>query len=117
MRPPKHGNRPLYEYTLMPMHMAWLYSPEELRTMQRAEPFSFTKDCPLMRMDSNAPDILSDPNAGGEMLFDVQNDPHQQHPIDDPEVLIRLEKRMIQLMQENDAPKEQYERMNLTEKM
>ena len=70
-----------------------------------------------MRMDSNAPDILSDPNAGGEMLFDVQNDPHQQHPIDDPEVLIRLEKRMIQLMQENDAPKEQYERMNLTEKM
>ena len=55
--------------------------------MQRAEPFSFTKDCRFqMRMDSNAPDILSDLNAGGEMLFDVQNDPHQQHPIDDPEV-------------------------------
>lgn len=117
MRPPKPGNRPLHEYTLMPMHMAWLYSPEELRTMQRAEPFAFTKGCPVMRMDSNAPDILSDPNAGGEMLFDVQNDPHQQHPIENPEVLARLEKRMIQLMQENDAPKEQYERMNLTEKM
>ena len=113
MLPPVPGNRPLYEYTLMPMHMAWMYQPEELMTMQRAEPFSFTKGCPLMRMDGFAPDILTDANAGGEMLFDVKEDPKQKHSLEDAQLKEKFKDRIAALMHENDAPAEQFIRMGL----
>lgn len=113
MLPPRAGNRPLYEYTLMPTHMAWRFLPGELATMARSEPFSFTKGCPVMRFDSGAPDILSDHNAGGEMLFDLRNDPGQQNPIHKENLVRRLRGRIAALMRENDAPVEQFERMGL----
>lgn len=116
MLPPVPGNRPLYEYTLMPMHMALMYQPAELRTMQRAEPFSFTKGCPVMRIDANVPDILTDPNAGGEMLFDVQADPHQQNPLHDEALENLFKERIARLMRENDAPAEQFMRMGLEDR-
>lgn len=113
MLPPVSGNKPLYEYTLMPMHMAWMYQPSELQTMQRAEPFSFTKGCPLMRFDADAGDIVSDPYAGGEMLFDVQADPKQQNPLNDEALAEHFKQRIVCLMRENDAPAEQFVRMGL----
>lgn len=113
MLPPVPGNRPLNEYTLMPTHMACMFQSEELRSMQRAGGFSFTKGCPLMCIESDAPDILSDPNAGGELLFDVLADPQQRHPIEDAELAGRFRAEIARLMRENDAPAEQFVRMGL----
>jgi hypothetical protein len=37
-------------YTLMPMHMRSLFTPEELRNAQYGYTFSFNKGCPLLKI-------------------------------------------------------------------
>ena len=49
----------------------------------------------------------------GTLLYDLEKDPKQEHPIRDEEVEERLKVHMVQLMRENDAPKEQYVRLGL----
>jgi hypothetical protein len=47
------------------------------------------------------------------MLFDLQTDPKQEHPLDDPAIEEMMVKHMVRLMKENDAPSEQFERLGL----
>lgn len=49
----------------------------------------------------------------GDLLFDLQNDPGQNIPIDQPEVEERLKAAMKRLLQQNEAPAELYERIQL----
>ena len=107
---PKNG--PLHNYTLMPTHMRRPFNLDELRTIELAEPFTFTKGCRTMRIDASA---WSSVNAHqfGTALYDLEADPQQEHPIDDPEIEARMIRLMVQLMQDNDAPVEQYQRMGL----
>ena len=133
LRAAKPGNKPLYEYTHMPTHMRARFSVEEMRTMCIAPPFSFTKGCPLMRIDSEgfAPTdriykAVSEwdiPNkewildklceSKQTLLYDLDKDPLQQQPIEDAAVEERMIRLMVKLMKENDAPAEQYERLAL----
>lgn len=113
--PVRADNQPLYNYTLMPTHMAHLFSVEELQNVALAEPFSFTKGCRTLKIPA-APKISRGPNALENyptMLFDLKNDPEQNNPIQDEQV----EKRMLLLLrrclQEGDAPEELYERLGL----
>ena len=108
-------NAPLYDYTLMPSHMAWMFSTEEIRTMEKAEPFAFTKGCPLMRFTTRGGNLLFETGQTRDLLFDLQADPQQNEPIADPpaELLGRLQAQMVRLMNENDCPKEQFERLGL----
>ena len=64
-RAPVQGNQPLFEYTHMPTHMRSLFSPEEMRTLRLAPPFSFTKGCPLMQI---AADGITHAWLGGRIL-------------------------------------------------
>ncbi len=111
MRAPANGdNTPLYNYTLMPTHMRAMFSVEELRRAEMRAPFSFTKGCPVMKIPGKA--WVS--RAPFEtLLFDLQNDPGQQHPIQDQAVEARMTELMISLMRANDAPLEQYLRLGL----
>ncbi|MEG2404947.1 MAG: sulfatase, partial [Oscillospiraceae bacterium] len=108
--PVRADNKPLYEYTLMPMHMNAPYKPEELTDISLTNEFAFTKGAMVMKVPATTPF-----NAYwyGTMLFDLQKDPQQAHPIQNPEVQKRLIKLMRQLMQKNDAPMEQYERLGI----
>lgn len=108
--PVRADNKPLYEYTLMPMHMNAPYKPEELTDISLTNEFAFTKGAMVMKVPATTPF-----NAYwyGTMLFDLQSDPQQAHPIQNPEVQKRLIKLMRQLMQKNDAPMEQYERLGI----
>jgi chorismate mutase len=47
------------------------------------------------------------------LLFDLETDPKQEHPIRDPDVERRMVDHLIRLMKENDAPSEQFERLGL----
>ena len=47
------------------------------------------------------------------LLFDLEADPRQEHPIQDAEVKARMIELMVKLMRENDAPPEQFQRMGL----
>lgn len=104
------GNRPLYEYTLMPTHMRTCFGVEELQDIGLQEPFDFTKGCRTMKIGARSG---LNSHQFGTMLFDLDKDPLQETPLDDPEVEARMCEHMVRLMRENDAPPEQYERLGL----
>lgn len=112
MRAPKGAeNRQLFNYTHMPTHMHHTFSLEEMRTAQMAQPFDFTKGCPVMRIDATT---YTDAHSFGTLLFDIENDPKQQQPLQNEHVKQRMTELLIRLMTENHAPTEQFERLGLT---
>lgn len=46
-------------------------------------------------------------------MHTICEDPKQVAPLDNPEIAQRLETAMIKMMQEDDAPLEQYQRVGL----
>lgn len=101
-------NKPLNNYTLMPTHMRARFSIDELKGMVLSQPFSFTKGVQTMKI----------PVAGKNreletMLFDLQSDPDQTTPLHHLETEQKMIQYLVRLMQESDAPEEQYERMGL----
>ncbi len=117
MRDYAESNKPLYNYTVMPTHMRSMFSVEELRTMERHPGFSFTKSCPVMRMESvvaEDSDIVMKERTGN-LLFDLRADPEQKAAIEDPDAEARMIRGLVGLLKESDAPAEQYERLGLGE--
>lgn len=110
------GNSPLYEYTLMPTHQTGLFSPAEMSRAEMHEPLPFTKGARVMRIP--VPSRLANATfcnsfQYGNLLFDLENDPQQLHPIDDPTLEAQIINALIGQMKANDAPEEQYKRLGL----
>ena len=103
-------NEPLFNYTLMPTHMRDMFPVEEFAGLELAEPFSFTKGCSPMRTKSVKPPPEIDFET---MLFDLEQDPWQAQPLDDEENEGRMIGLLRSLMEQCDAPAEQYERLGL----
>ena len=114
MRAPVRENQPLFQYTHMPTHMQHPFSVEEMRTMQAAPAFTFTKGCPTMKIEG-AGALFMPPGAPARstLLFDLQADPEQAQPIRDEAIERRMLDHLVRLMKENDAPGEQFERLGL----
>jgi hypothetical protein len=110
--PAKPENKPLYEYSLMPTHIRSHFTIDELKTATLAGPFSFTKGLQVLRTEAR-PWIKAHPF--GTLLFDLERDPRQEHPLDDPQVEAMMIGHMIRLLVENDAPPEQFERLGLAQ--
>jgi arylsulfatase A-like enzyme len=108
--PVNEENTPLFNYTLMPTHMQHAFRVEELQQIELAEPFPFTKGCRTMRIPMRA---WCNPYPFGTLLFDLENDPQQLCPLNQPALEQRLVQQMRELMQANDAPAEQFERLGL----
>lgn len=107
-------NQPLYEYTLMPTHLGKTFEVSELKDLSLAGPFSFTKDCKLIKVPGRPQNQADTTKYRFETeLFDLDNDYGQLQPIEDAMVEQRMIKNLIRLMEENDAPPEQYERLGL----
>ncbi|MCB9151419.1 MAG: sulfatase [Caldilineaceae bacterium] len=108
--PASQENAPLYQYTLMPTHMRKFFEPELFADFEVAGPFRFTKGAKVMQLPGRA-------WAGGHplttLLYDLANDPNQEHPLDDAAAETRMIDLMVKLMAENDAPAEQYTRLGL----
>lgn len=111
MRAPQtEENMPLFEYTLMPTHMRSLFSPKELQDIKLQEPFSFTKGCRVMKIKGRN---SGDAYPFGTLLFDLEKDPKQEKPLQDPELEQRMAKLLVRLMRESDCPPEQLKRLGL----
>ncbi len=113
MRSPKEDNAPLYQYTLMPTRHGGrraFIDDEELKTVTLEAPFTFTKGLKTMRLKSSA---VNRQHTYPTMLFDVQKDKKEEHPLQDEKIETRMKALMKKLMEQNDAPKEQFERMDL----
>ena len=112
----------LYEYTLMPMHPASLFSREEFEGAELVRDFKFTKGFPLLRLpalnSARRPPMqggkFKDPNT---VLYDLEADPSQSDPISDPQVEGRLIDLMKQIMQRNEAPPEAYKKLGFDEEV
>jgi hypothetical protein len=117
--PPDWSADGLREYTLAPHHMIVPFSVEELRTSKMANPFNFTKGCPLLSIAA-LPDAPRVPMNDGKSfadfdtaLYDLENDPKQERPIVNDEVTQNLLKAVSRILNDHDAPSEMYEWYNL----
>lgn len=113
---------PLFNYTIMPHHLFVPFSVEELRHTEKelVNTFPFTQGVPVMRVPTSGKTVpvnssyrFEEHMAYGDLLFDTQADPGQRVRLDDAEVENRLTAAMKKIMEENDAPVEQYSRMKL----
>jgi hypothetical protein len=104
------ANEPLYDYTLMPTHMRSLFAPDELRDAELVEPFSFTKGVRPLRVAARP---MGNPFWHGTLLYDLETDPLQLEPLRDADLELRMATLLVELMRENDAPAEQFERIGL----
>ena len=107
--PANPENSPIAEYTMMPTHMRQRFAPQELAGIDLAGPFAFTKGCKVMRIP------LAPAKADGleNLLFDLETDPAQEKPIQDPAIEARMIDHMRRLLKETDATPEQFERLGL----
>ncbi|AEQ51270.1 sulfatase [Pelagibacterium halotolerans] len=103
-------NAPLLEHTLMPTHMRSRFEPGEFSGVELVEGFKFTKGVPLMRMQGWT---IRGPWEFGTLLYDLQTDPGQTNPLDNPELETRMANLLVDLMRANDAPDSQFRRLGL----
>lgn len=115
MRGPRDAsNQPLHEYTLMPAHMRAPFAVRELQDNTIAEPFSFTKGIrPVKIPAANWPFTNQHPDRAKTLLYDLQTDPGQRHPVDNPEIEQTMIAALGRHLHEADAPAEQWQRLGL----
>lgn len=106
--PARADNQPLNAYTLQTVR---LRGRGEGSDLSLAEPFSFSKGLPLFKIPQPAQGNQT--AEWGTLLFDLAEDPHQEHPLDDPALEGRMIEHLVRLMKECEAPVEQYERLGL----
>lgn len=104
------SNAPLEDYTLMPTHMRSRFGVNELAEWQPAEPFSFTKGLRTLQVQTSS---MMNSWVHGTLLFDLETDPQQQHPLIDDELELRMLKLLAGLMHSNDAPQSQFQRLGI----
>ena len=108
--PVDEQNAPLFEYTLMPTHMSRMFGVHELQDILLNEPFDFTKGCRTLKIKTSS---YYNAHKFGSLLFDLENDPGQAYPLNNPEIESRMIKIMADLMKQNDAPADQFQRLGL----
>ena len=108
--PVSEENTPLNEYTLMPCHMNRPYGSKQLEKAALADGFRFTGQLKQLRM---AAEKVNNAYEYGNLLFDLETDPEQEHPINNVEIEKMMIEKMRRLMEENEAPLEQYQRVGI----
>ncbi|WP_434309512.1 sulfatase [Hominifimenecus sp. rT4P-3] len=105
------GEQYNHNYTLVPMHIRTRFSVEELRQAELVDGFSFTKDCRVLKVPGTG--TGSKPRTNETFLFDLEKDPGQQNPIQDREIEEKMLDYLVKIMEENEAPGEQYQRLGI----
>ena len=94
----------------MPTHMRARFSVDELQGIELTEPFPFTKGCRTIRVPAQR---WPGSHPYETLLFDLETDPAQAHPLADPAVERRMIGYLERLVKANDAPPEQFARLGL----
>ena len=107
------------QYTLMPTHIFDFFSPTELAEAELQPALAFTKGAPVLKVPVTAKSPMYEVYGPGALLenttrlYDLQNDPGQQQPLHDAVLEQELAASMAKLMQDQDAPPEAFERLDL----
>lgn len=111
MRAPiSEENKPLYEYTWMPTHMAGFFEKRELENARMVSGGKFTGELPIPQIPA---ECYISAYQYGNLLFDLKKDPQQENSIENSEREMYFVNEMRKLMEYEDAPKEQYERLGI----
>ena len=89
--------------------MRQFFSNEELRTIKIQEPFSFTKDIPVMkinRIQRKTDEGFKSLEDTKSALYNIVEDPGQLNPLQDRHLISKYKEKMIDSIKENDPPKE-----------
>lgn len=116
-RAPNLENKPLYEYAAIPTtirHYLGEQNPEALEMGRYLE----RTDYPVYKVPIERAAILDGLPDTSEfvkesLLFNVEEDPKQQHPIQDPAIEDHYKKALAKEMAYHEAPEEQYDRLDL----
>lgn len=106
-------NEPLYTYFLMPTELFTRFPVEKMQNLELVPGRASTKGVPVLRMKANLmmpPDFM---HRYGTLLYDLEKDPKENTPLQEPELEKRMEEFLVELMKEADAPEEQFERLGL----
>lgn len=110
--PVRPDGMPLNEYILNISHLRKRLEADPQLPCRLVEGFSHQKGMPILQIP--APHGRGKhAHEFGNLLFDLQADPAQEHPLDDPELERRMIDLLTQTMKQVDAPLEQYERLGL----
>ncbi|WP_044180315.1 sulfatase [Phytobacter massiliensis] len=104
-------NTPLYEYTLMPMRMRRMFNDAELQNATLHPGFAFTRDIPVLKVPGSAGFYSS--YAHGNLLFDLWQDKHQQHPLCQPELEAVFIRKLSEALSEAGAPADEWRRLGI----
>lgn len=113
MRSPVDTDIGIYQYTLMPTRHGGrraFIENEELEKMTLSEGLSFTKGLPVLKIPYEKKTGQAKYDT---MLFDLENDPGQEHPIHDEEAERYMAALMAERMKENGCPEEIFMRYGL----
>lgn len=103
-------NNPLYEYTLMPTNIRGFFSHEQLAAAELVPGSRFTNGIPCLRFPGVP---LYHAEKFGDLLFDTEADPEENHNLLTPENAPRWNRWLVDAMREADAPAEEYMRLGL----
>jgi arylsulfatase A-like enzyme len=103
-------NKPLYEYTLMPTAMRSFFRKNQLASAELTNEFTFTNGIPVLKVSAAA--FMSSFRYGNK-LFNIEEDPMQLNKLEDLDTELKMIELTRKLMQESEAPEEQYERVGI----
>ena len=110
----------IYEYTLMPTHLDAAFTVENLREAELSEPMDYAKGLKVLKVPARKDESgevsvppLYAPRETTTVLYDLKNDPGQYLPIEDEDVVKRMEGEILRVMERNRAPDEAYARIGL----
>lgn len=113
MNAPEHPEDPYYDYTLMPTHMRFRFTVNELKDMELAEPFSFTKGLKTLKIRCLGSTVGGSAEAAPSRLFDIEKDPGQLQELQDEAVVKHMKSLIRDYMLRTDAPGELYHRYGI----
>lgn len=117
-------NQPLFLYTAMPSTINHYWDEDHLTDLGAitAGPYLKWTKYPVYRIPGNTTVLadfshrftVRDEVVSQNMLFDIQEDPLQEHPIHDEALERNLCEKLVSEMERHDSPEEQFERLGLT---
>lgn len=111
-------DKPLFEYTLMPMHSTSMFEIRELKNAELVRGFDFAKGSPVLKVPALS-DAKRPPMQGGGFaethtrLYDLETDSRQEHSFRSAELETLFNEFLRRELEASDAPTEIYSRFSL----
>lgn len=101
---------PCYEYTLMPTNIRGFFSADQLAQAELVDGGRFSHGLPVLKVPSLS---YLQAHTFGDQLFDLANDPEEEHNLAGETDLAWLDELMVTTLDAAGAPAEEYVRLGL----